>query len=119
MRLAVALLAISLSGCAGSQDPRIDQGRVLATERGCVSCHTSDGSDGVGPTWKGLYMSQVPLSDGVTVTADDAYLRRSITDPSADTVDGFPAGAMERVIRPGSLTDDEVEALIAYIKSLR
>lgn len=119
MRLAALLMVAVLSGCSASKDPLVDTGQNLAAQRGCISCHTSDGSGGVGPTWKGLYMSRVTLSDGRTVTADDGYLRRSMTDPSADTVEGFPAGVMERVIRPGSLSDEEVEALIAYIKSLR
>ena len=37
---------------------------------------------GTGPTWKGLYGSEVKLVDGTTVTADETYLKESITDPS-------------------------------------
>ena len=35
--------------------PRVGQGRALADAKGCVACHTIDGSPRVGPTWKGLY----------------------------------------------------------------
>ena len=44
---------------------------------------------GVGPKFVGLYGSQVTLDDGSTVVADDAYIRRSITDPDAQRVAGY------------------------------
>ena len=50
------------------------------------------------------------------VTVDDAYLRESMMEPNAKVVNGFLP------IMPtykGVLTDREVEALIAYIKSLK
>lgn len=46
----------------------------LANQRGCLSCHSTDGSSGVGPTWKGLAGSAVRLANGSTVTADGEYL---------------------------------------------
>ncbi len=82
----------------------------------CLSCHTIDGRPGVGPTWQGLYGSEVELEDGSKVTADDAYLIESIKDPNAKVVKGFPAGAMPPY---GSiLTDANIADLVAYIKSL-
>lgn len=119
MRLiAVLAIVITSSGC-GSEDPQVARGRELAADLGCVSCHTADGGKGVGPTWQGLYGSKVELSDSSVVLADEDYLTESIKQPSAKTVKGFPAGTMERVIAPGSVDDDEIAALIAYIKSLR
>lgn len=119
LRLLTSTLLFVLAGCQNEQrvSPQAE-GRLVAESRACLSCHTIDGSKGVGPTWSGLYLSRVRLSDGRVVTADDQYLRRSIVTPSADTVDGFPAGVMERVITPGSLSDREVQALVEYIKSL-
>ena len=64
-------------------------GKALARDRGCTSCHSSSGAKGTGPTWKGLYGSEVKLSDGTTVTADETYIKESITDPSAKIVDGY------------------------------
>ncbi len=64
-------------------------------------------------------MSEVELSSGETVIADEEYLRRSMLEPSSQTVKGFQEGLMETVIKPNSLTDDEVKALIAYIRSLQ
>ena len=63
-----------------------------AAERGCLRCHTLDGTPHIGPTWLGLYRSSVPLSDGTAVIADEAYLTESMMDPLARIHRGFPAG---------------------------
>ncbi len=62
----------------------------------------------------GLFGSQVPLQDGTTVIADEDYIRRSITDPASQIVVGYPP------VMPSyqNLTEDQLEELIAYIKSL-
>ena len=119
----LALLLIVLSGCskgdqAGPSGPAA-QGKELAESKACVSCHPMNGDAGVAPTWKGLYLSKVELSTGETVIADEEYLRRSMLEPSSQTVKGFQEGLMETVIKPHSLTDAEVKALIAYIRSLK
>jgi cytochrome c oxidase subunit 2 len=126
--LALALAAALLAACNGdgkSSDengalsPQAARGRQLVEEKGCLSCHTTDGSKGTGPTWKGLAGSQVKLADGTTVTADADYLRRSILDPDAQTVAGFPPGLMVSTIRPGIVAEQEANALVAYIETLR
>lgn len=122
MRPLVSLAMGGLSfllACTPASSPLVERGEQLATERGCASCHSTDGSSGIGPTWKGLAGSRVELRTGEIVVADDAYLRESMVDPSAKTVRRFKPGLMERVIAPGSLSDSEVKALIAYVKSLR
>ena len=43
-----------------------------------------------GPTWFGLYGSDVELDNGTTVVADDAFIAESILDPKAKEVAGFP-----------------------------
>jgi cytochrome c oxidase subunit 2 len=95
------------------------RGEKLFTENGCGSCHTIDGSSLVGPTLKGLFGKQVTVITGGkerTVTADEDYLRRSLIEPSADITKGYPD------IMPSQkdvLKDDEVAAIIEYIKSLK
>ncbi len=92
-----------------------DLGKQLYQSKGCSACHSIDGSPSVGPTWKGVFGSEVPLSDGKQVLADENYIRESILVPGAKIVRGFPN------VMPtfqGILTDPEIDALIAYIKSL-
>ena len=79
----------------------------------CVSCHSVDGSVIVGPTWQGLYGSEVELEGGETVTADDDYIRESIEDPGAKIHAGF-ANLMPEL----GLDDDQINDVIAYIKTL-
>ena len=94
-------------------------GAKLYESLGCSSCHTLTGAKGIGPTWKGLAGSKVPLSTGQTVTADDAYLLESILDPDKQIVKGFPKGIMSAAIPPGSVSEAKAKALVAFIKSKR
>lgn len=92
------------------------RGEALAAATGCLACHTTDGTTGVGSTWKGLAGSSRPLDTGETVVADDTYLTTSIIDPGAQVVAGF-----DNVMPPDygeQLTDGEVLDLVEYIKSL-
>ena len=77
----------------------------------------ADGSEGIGPTWQGLYVSQVTLTDGSTVIADDAYLLRAIVDPNTEVVAGFEPGLMQADLDT-LLSREELLAIVAYIKSL-
>ena len=88
-------------------------GADLATNLGCRNCHSTDGSVGLGPSWAGLAGSSVPLADGSTITATGSYLAESIRSPDAKIVAGFAPGVMQVV----GLSDEEVQALVAYISS--
>ena len=85
---------------------------------GCVACHTFDGQRYIGPTWSRLFDSRVPLADGqATSRPTKAYLTRSMMDPGADLVRGFP-NVMPRGYRT-TLTPPEVGALVEFhIRSL-
>jgi cytochrome c oxidase subunit II len=91
----------------------VAQGRALAAAKGCVACHSTDGSPRVGPSWKDLFGKTENMRDGSTAFVDDAYLRAFIRDPQARGVKGF-APVMPKI----PLTDEELAALVAYIKSL-
>jgi cytochrome c oxidase subunit II len=93
-------------------------GEALALKL-CNSCHSTDGTKGVGPTWKGLAGSQVTLADGSKVVANDAYLTTAIEDPDKQIVQGYQAGVMSATIKPGSIAAPDVAALVAYIDSLK
>jgi len=95
------------------------KGKSLFASLGCASCHSIDGSSGVGPTLMGLFGSKVQLTNGKTVTADDAYLLESIEDPGAEIVKGFQPGIMSGVIKPHQVAEADARDLIAYIKTLK
>jgi cytochrome c oxidase subunit 2 len=91
-------------------------GREVAARHGCLACHTEDGQAHIGPTWRGLFGSQVRLADGRTVLADEQYLTRSMMDPQADIVEGY------QPIMPtylGQLDAVQTAALVEFIKSLQ
>jgi len=90
-------------------------GSRLVQEFACTTCHTTDGTRLVGPSWKGLFGSTVELEDGETVTADANYIRESILEPQAKIVKSFPP-AMPSY--KGQLDDEQINAIIEYIKTL-
>ena len=106
-------------GGGGAGGGLAGMGAKLYESLGCSSCHTLTGAKSVGPTWKGLAGSKVPLSNGQSVTADDAYLLESILNPDKQIVKGFPKGVMSASVPPGSVSMANAKALVAFIKSKR
>jgi cytochrome c oxidase subunit 2 len=105
-------------GCSTSEppdalSPTAAEGRDIAVARGCTSCHGGDFHGGVGPTWIGLFGTEVPLVEGGSVSADRSYLVESIVDPNAKRRVG---NAMQ--MPTVSLTDEEVERIVDYIVEL-
>ncbi|MGE5273582.1 MAG: c-type cytochrome [Verrucomicrobiota bacterium] len=94
-------------------------GKELFTADACSGCHTLDGGAGAGPTMAGLAGGTVTLDDGSTVTADDAYLAKAITDPDAQIVKGYAKGVMSGAISSFGLRGkpQDVAALVAFIKA--
>jgi cytochrome c oxidase subunit 2 len=89
------------------------QGAALFRSRGCSGCHGANASVHA-PDLDGLYGRTVHLADGTTVVADDRYIHDSILLPDKQIVAGFAP------IMPsfeGQLSEQEVLALVAYIKS--
>ncbi len=95
--------------------PPAEAGEMLVQRKGCVQCHSLDGSANVGPTFRELYGHAVALRGGGEVTADENYIRQSILEPMADIVAGY-----EPVMPTyaGKLKDQEITAIIAYLKSI-
>jgi cytochrome c oxidase subunit 2 len=107
---------VSEQQAATSASPEL-RGQQLAQQYGCANCHSTDGSTIIGPTWLHLYGSMVNLSDGTSVTADDTYLSNSILDPNSQIVAGFPASVMPNF--SNTFTQTDIDALVAYIKTLK
>lgn len=103
-------------GGAVASLPPAELGEKIYKEKGCNACHSIDGSTLVGPSFKGVFGHTVELADGSKVDADENYLRQSILEPQSQVVKGF------QPVMPsfkGILSDDEVTAVIAYIKTLK
>ena len=83
---------------------------------GCLACHSTDGSDLVGPTWQGLYGTQESIDDGTSVEVNDEYITESIQNPNQKVTAGFTAGLMPQTL---GVKDEEIPHIIEYIKSLK
>ena len=100
----------------GREFTAAEWGEQLYTQQNCNTCHSVNGSPMTGPTWQHIFGHEAALADGTRVMVDENYLRRSILEPNAQVVQGF------NPVMPsyqGSLTDRQLDALIAYIRSLR
>ena len=97
--------------------PPVKLGSILYEEKGCVTCHTIDGTPRVGPTFLHDFGSEITLDNGATITVDDAYLRESIESPRAKARPGYPPAMPAEY---GTLlTKREKNGLVAFIESLR
>jgi cytochrome c oxidase subunit II len=94
-------------------------GEQLAKSKGCVACHSNDGSKLIGPTFKGAYGRKEVVVTGGTereITIDDAYIKKSLLEPTADMVKGYqPLMPSQQ----GLVSDGEIKALTEYIKTLK
>lgn len=93
------------------------EGLKLLEVKGCLGCHSTDGSKKIGPTFKGLYGSEVEvLTSGRErkITVDEEYLRRHILKPGVDVVKGYP-----NIMPALPVTKEELDAIIAYLNTLK
>jgi cytochrome c oxidase subunit II len=92
-----------------------DYGASLYQSKACITCHSVDGKAGTGPTFLGLFGETVKFEDGTTAVADENYLRACILTPNQKVLLGY------QPVMPtfqGVLDSRQIDALIAYIKSL-
>ncbi len=112
--------SLSASGAqAGAGEaPSGGDGMADLQAEGCLSCHSTDGTDSVGPTFQGLFGSAREVEDASgaerTVTADEAYLRASITHPHELITKGFGPMMPEYDALPA----DELERIVAALRAL-
>jgi cytochrome c2 len=114
--------ATAAAGSVGPVTPTpalVARGKELFTADSCVGCHSLGSTAGAGPGLGGVAGRTVELADGSTVTSDDAYLARSLTDPDAEIVKGYKPGLMSAAIAGFQLgtKPDDVRALVAFLKS--
>lgn len=105
-----------LSEAGGGDLSPEEYGERLFGQNNCNTCHSIDGTRIVGPTMQGLFGSQRQFASGESAVADENYLLNSIVAPAAQVVEGYPPAMPPSY---GSLPQDQLNALVAYIKSLQ
>ena len=100
--------------CAGAADPMACWGQKLSNSKGCMACHAIDGvRQQPCPNWKGIHGAERPLVSGEVVIADEEYLANSIVNSWDQVVQGYG-----KTMPPYNFPQEEVDALVAYLKSL-
>jgi mono/diheme cytochrome c family protein len=115
---ASARRAASRVGATVASASSAENGAQIYQRAGCIACHSIDGvtAGKTGPTFKGLYGSQVKLANKPARLADDAYLIQSILEPATDIVQGYEPGMPSF---KGVLSDADVRSMVLYIRSLK
>lgn len=107
-----------IDGKAVAKLSPVELGKKLFETRSCSTCHSTDGTIKVGPSMKGFMTRKHEFEGGATFDPASGgvenYIRESVLEPTAKVVKGFPP-AMPPF--KGSLSDEEISALIEYIKS--
>ncbi len=97
--------------------PWAEVGHSLMDTKGCFACHSIDGTEKIGPSFKGLWAkSEETMSDGKTVKIDEAYIRESIEYPANRIVKNYEGKNMSPF--KDAFTPNDFVAITEYIKSL-
>lgn len=94
--------------------PENDAGRKILDEKGCLACHSLDGTPGVGPTFKAVWGKAAPLSDGTTRKLDPDFLREMIEHPEKYPMKGF-----DPVMPALPVSDEEIKLIQQYLERLK
>jgi cytochrome c oxidase subunit 2 len=108
-----AVVDYLLGRVTAAPPPAIDADELLANN-GCIGCHSTDGSESIAPTFKGIGQRQVTvIRDGqeLTIPVDADYLRKALLQPNAELVKGYPG------IMPSAdyLSAEEIEVLVQHL----
>jgi cytochrome c oxidase subunit 2 len=104
-----AWAAGSTSGASLAQN-----GERLFASLGCNSCHSGEAT-ARGPNLAQVYGSRLQLQDGSYVTANDAFLRETILNPSTRVMAGY---APIMPTYQGQVSEEGLIDLVEYIKNL-
>lgn len=94
-------------------------GRQVIESKGCVACHSLDGTVVIGPSFSGKFGETVTVTtDGQPrqIVYDEEYVKRSIYEPDADISEGFRPGQMFSY--QDEVTEQEIDMIIEFLKSL-
>jgi cytochrome c oxidase subunit 2 len=108
---------IAKAGVGTKNEKQVPDSDKLLQNKGCIACHSMDGTAKIGPTFKGLYGRKVIVVTAGKerdIIADDEYIKRSIKDPKADVVKDF-----QPIMPVLQLSDDEINEIVEYLKTLK
>jgi len=94
------------------------KGIELLRNNACTSCHSTDGSKLVGPSFRDLYnTNRTVLINGIekSVLADTTYLHRAIVDPDYEVVKGYNKGMMRSY--KSVIKDEDIQTIVDYFVS--
>lgn len=98
--------------------PLAKRGEKLFALKACASCHSVDNpSVKVGPSLFQKFGHEEEIEGGEKVKFDENYIRESILEPNKKIAKGFPKGVMPTF--QGQLNENELNALVEYIKELK
>lgn len=103
-------------GVPRQQLDMVTLGERTAAVYGCLRCHTTDGSEHIGPSFGGMYLSTVPLETGQAVIANEKYITESMMDPMVRIHRGY------QPVMPsyhGILEPADTAAIVELIRALR
>lgn len=113
--LAATLFAAGVA-VAAPGPPSAVRGQAVLEKKGCVACHSTDGTRRVGPSFRELFASKRRVVTGGApreVVADDEYIARSLSDPDADLAEGFP-----RTMPRFDLPPDDVASIVLALRDM-
>jgi cytochrome c oxidase subunit 2 len=91
-------------------------GQRLYRQYGCAGCHSTDGTEKIGPSFKGIWGETHQFTDGTSAVVDDNYVRQSILYPSVKIVRGYEDKMSQYI---GKIKDEDITEIIEFIKSLK
>jgi cytochrome c oxidase subunit 2 len=96
-------------------------GLQVLKKNACITCHSTDGSKIVGPSFKGIMGKSEKVSDASgavsTITVDEAYIKTAIYDPDLQIVEGFKKGMM--ISYKDRINEEEIKEIVKYLETLK
>ena len=118
--LALALLLTACSGAAAADNGIGDPGKGKqiyetggASGVPCNTCHTTDGTTLVGPSFQGLPGRAGSAVEGLSA---EEYLHQSIVDPGAHIVEGYEL--LMPLTYGDALSEADINNVVAYLMTL-
>lgn len=94
-----------------------DLGQRILQAKGCLGCHTLDGTSKIGPTFKALAgRNETVIAAGQekSITVDEGFIREHILNPRSALVKGYPP-----VMPQVPMSDEELKTIVSYMETLK